>query len=230
MAPYNSNEAMLTELPDDLEIIMFGSNCRSIAENELKRGPEAADDWAAFDRVVRYLKESFITQFVYEQVCATVGDPLCADRRAHPCPVGIRGRWLRAVKYGVVHPCHFCCAVLIPRALFLVLKEEAVVLVGFLDQPVITSEPLGSHRASSKYIAGHLGQPILETNDPDVIELEAWKEERAAASREAWEIRWFDRQNTKHRRDAIPIRGHPWDSDNRSHWATQQSCRTLDTR
>jgi site-specific DNA-cytosine methylase len=44
VTPYHSDKAMMVELPDDLDMLMFGSNCRSIATIGLKRGSAAIDD------------------------------------------------------------------------------------------------------------------------------------------------------------------------------------------
>ena len=73
------------------------------------------------------------------------------------------------MKYAVVDPCHFGCGVSRPRALFLGMEKEAAARVGFLDQPVITSGPLGAHRKSNKCIADYLDQPRRETADHDVV-------------------------------------------------------------
>jgi len=201
VTPYHSNEALMAELPDDLDMAIFGSNCRSIAENGLKRGLGATEDWAAFGRVVHHLKGSRITQFVYEQVGSIVDDPQCADVLAHVLSAFADAGY--AVKYSVVDPCNFGCGVSRPRALFLGMKEEAAALVGFLDQPVIASGPLGSHRVTNKCVADFLDQPRTETSDPDVVEFESWKREREATSDEVWEIRWFERYNSRVKRDAI---------------------------
>ena len=202
VTPYHSNERLLAELPDDIDMLMFGSDCRSIAKNGLGQGLGVTSDWAAFGRVVRHLKGSHITQFVYEQVDSIIVDPSCADVLAHVVSAFADAGY--AVKHGVVDPSNFGCGVSRPRALFLGMKrEEAASLVGFLDQPVITSGPLGSHRVSNRCIADYLDQPRPDTSDPDVVEFESWREEREARSGEAWEIRWFVRYDTKAKRDAI---------------------------
>jgi hypothetical protein len=135
-------------------------------------------------------------------VGAIVDDPQCADVLAHVMSAFADAGY--AVKYDVVNARHFGYGVSKPRALFIGMKEGAAARVGFLDKSVITSGPLGSHRASNKFIADYLDQLRLEASDPGVAEFEAWREEGAATSREALEIRWFDGYDTKEKRDAIP--------------------------
>ena len=56
VVPYNSNAALLHEIPDDIDVYLFGSNYRSVSRAGLKRCLGQTDDWEEFDRVVTHMR------------------------------------------------------------------------------------------------------------------------------------------------------------------------------
>ena len=79
VTPYPSSEAMLADVPDDSDMLIFGSNCRSVARPGKHRGLGAQDDdWHEFERVFGHLKTSNILGFAYENV-----DDLLIDKEEY---------------------------------------------------------------------------------------------------------------------------------------------------
>ena len=143
VSPYNSNAEMLRDMSDDVEMMIFGSNCRSIARSGLKRGKAATEDWAEFDRVVEYLGKSDILQFVYENVSDLVTDRQCSELLEHVLTAFDEAGY--CVRYDLVDPANFGCGASRPRALFLGMKRRAGALVGFMDQSMVTTGPIGKN-------------------------------------------------------------------------------------
>lgn len=66
VVPYNSNEELLQEIPDDIDVYLFGSNCRSVSRAGLKRGLGQTDVWKEFDRVVTHMRNASVKACLYE--------------------------------------------------------------------------------------------------------------------------------------------------------------------
>jgi site-specific DNA-cytosine methylase len=199
--PYPSNEALIQKIPEDLDMVMFGSSCRSIARPGLKRGLDAREDWKEFDRVVEYLGTSNVLQCTYEMVSDLLEDPACSSVKDHVFRKFDEAGY--TIKYGVVDPWDFGWGASRRRALVLAMKKEAAALVGFTSQPVVSSGPIGQYHRTKRCTADYMDQPRSQTPDDDVVVFDDWQRDRWEKHQERWEIRWLPGYETAGQRKAI---------------------------
>jgi hypothetical protein len=201
--PYNSNAELLRDIPDDIDVYLFGSNCRSVSRAGLKKCLDQGDDWEEFDRVVTHMCNSSVKACLYECSDDLVSDYQC-ERVLHHVLSAFDDAGF-AVKYDVACPSDFGWGVTRRRSLFVCLRKSVAEMTSFdhLGVQVITSGPIGGHTGRTKCVADYMERPRGGPPGPGVVNFDDWCETRRADHGEVWKIDWFPPYDTKAKRDAI---------------------------
>jgi len=203
VSPYGSNAELLRDIPDDIDVYLFGSNCRSVSRAGLKKMLGQTDDWVEFDRVVTHMGSSSVKACLYECSSDLVNDYAC-ERTLHHVLNAFDAAGFE-VKYDVACPSFFGWGVTRLRAIFVCVRKRVAAMAGFRHAAlqVITEGPIGRHAVQKRCVADYLERPRGGLAGPGVVNFEEWRLARLVDHGEAWAIDWFPPYDTKAKRDAI---------------------------
>ena len=203
VTPYSSNAALLRDVPDDIDVYLFGSNCRSVSRAGMKKRLGQANDWAEFDRVVAHMGNSSVKACLYECASDLINDPDCERTLYHVLNAFDTAGF--EVKYDVACPSYFGWGVTRLRAIFVCVRKRVAAMIGFRHAglQVINEGPIGRHTEQKKCVADYLERPRGGPAGAGVVNFEEWRQARRAEHGEEWAIDWFPPYDTKAKRDAI---------------------------
>ena len=191
VVPHCSNAALLRDIPDDIDVYLFGSNCRSVSRAGKKDGLGREDDWKDFDRVVIHMSESSVKACLFECSDDLVHDPGCERVLVH-----VIGAFEAAgfdVKFDSACPTDFGWGVTRRRAIFVCLRKRVAEVAGFNHDAirVLTSGPIGKHTGRTKCVEDYLERPRGGPTGLGVINFEEWSASQRSDHGEEWAISWF---------------------------------------
>ena len=198
VTPFSSNKELIEAVPNDIVMVTFGTECRSMSDAGNKDGLGRTTDWATFDEVVDYLERDKVLCFHYENVAGLFEDKAFDDVKKH-----VFGRFKKeyVIKAGVANAADFGSGASRRRTHVIGMRREAAKIAGFTSGGIITS-PFLNKPCYSKCVADF----IVDRHGPveeGQIELDAWAYERAKVYGEGWWVEWNDGYKTREERDAV---------------------------